>query len=127
MRHIVAGRHVADVNVPAPAIRKVRDVRAREAERIEDRHAVLARGRGEHGGDLYLRVRLAKHPDFEVDGHNLVHELELAPWEAALGAEIAVPTLITFTTLVLIVAIFDLLGQLRAATASVADFSKISG
>ena len=50
-------------------------------------------GRGEHGGDLYLRVRLAKHPDFEVDGHNLIYELELAPWEAALGAEIAVPTL----------------------------------
>jgi curved DNA-binding protein len=50
-------------------------------------------GRGENGGDLYLRVRLAKHPDFEVDGHNLTHELELAPWEAALGAEISVPTL----------------------------------
>jgi curved DNA-binding protein len=50
-------------------------------------------GRGESGGDLYLRVRLAKHPDFEVDGHNLIHELELAPWEAALGAEISVPTL----------------------------------
>src|ERR1019366_4848977 len=42
---------------------------------------------------LYLRVRLAKHPDFEVDGHNLIYELELAPWEAALSAEIAVPTL----------------------------------
>jgi curved DNA-binding protein len=56
-------------------------------------------GRGESGsgggesGDLYLRVRLAKHPEFEVEGHNLVHELELAPWEAALGAEISVPTL----------------------------------
>jgi curved DNA-binding protein len=50
-------------------------------------------GRGQAGGDLYLRVRLAKHPDFEVDGHNLIHELELAPWEAALGAEISVPTL----------------------------------
>src|SRR5271170_2875782 len=56
-------------------------------------------GRGEHGsggaeaGDLYLRVRLAKHPDFDVDGHNLVYEAELAPWEAALGAEISVPTL----------------------------------
>ena len=50
-------------------------------------------GRGENGGDLYLIVRLARHPDFEVDGHNLIHELELAPWEAALGAEIAVPTL----------------------------------
>jgi curved DNA-binding protein len=56
-------------------------------------------GKGEHGsgggaaGDLYLRVRLAKHPDFEVEDHNLIHETELAPWEAALGAEISVPTL----------------------------------
>lgn len=56
-------------------------------------------GRGEHGsaggvaGDLYLRVRLAKNPDFEVDGHNLIYEAELAPWEAVLGAEISVPTL----------------------------------
>ena len=56
-------------------------------------------GRGESGGgggengDLYLRVRIAKHPDFDVDGHNLIYELEIAPWEAALGAEIAVPTL----------------------------------
>ena len=45
------------------------------------------------GGDLYLRVRLARHPDFEVDDHNLIYELELAPWEAVLGAEISVPTL----------------------------------
>ena len=38
-------------------------------------------------------MRLAKHPDFDVDGHNLIYELELAPWEAVLGAEISVPTL----------------------------------
>jgi curved DNA-binding protein len=56
-------------------------------------------GRGEAGagggaaGDLYLRVRLAKHPDFEVHEHNLVYEAELAPWEAVLGANISVPTL----------------------------------
>jgi len=56
-------------------------------------------GRGEHGsgggqaGDLYLRVRLAKHPDFEVDARNLIYEAELAPWEAVLGTEISVPTL----------------------------------
>ncbi|HXB59505.1 MAG TPA: DnaJ C-terminal domain-containing protein [Candidatus Acidoferrales bacterium] len=56
-------------------------------------------GRGEHGsgggesGDLYLRVRLAKHPDFDVDGHNLIYEAELAPWEAVLGTELSVPTL----------------------------------
>ena len=56
-------------------------------------------GRGEVGagggqaGDLYLRVRLAKHPDFEVEDHNLIYEAELAPWEAVLGTSISVPTL----------------------------------
>ncbi len=56
-------------------------------------------GRGETGlgggaaGDLYLRVRLAKHPDFAVEDHNLIYEAELAPWEAVLGASISVPTL----------------------------------
>lgn len=56
-------------------------------------------GRGEPGdgggqaGDLYLRVRLAKHPEFEVEGHDLIHELDLAPWEAVLGAQVQVPTL----------------------------------
>ena len=56
-------------------------------------------GRGEAGmggggaGDLYLRVRLAKHPDFDVQDHNLVYEAGIAPWEAVLGSNISVPTL----------------------------------
>jgi curved DNA-binding protein len=56
-------------------------------------------GRGEAGigggqaGDLFLRVRLAKHPDFDVQDHNLIYQAELAPWEAVLGAELSVPTL----------------------------------
>jgi curved DNA-binding protein len=56
-------------------------------------------GRGEAGmgggaaGDLYLRVRLARHPDFEVEDHNLIYQAEVAPWEAVLGANISVPTL----------------------------------
>jgi curved DNA-binding protein len=56
-------------------------------------------GRGEAGsgggesGDLFLRVRLAKHPDFDVDGHDLIYEAELAPWEAVLGTQISVPAL----------------------------------
>jgi curved DNA-binding protein len=48
---------------------------------------------GGPAGDLYLRVRLAAHPDFEVKGVDLYHELALAPWEAVLGARVAVPTL----------------------------------
>ena len=56
-------------------------------------------GRGESGshggaaGDLYLRVRMAKHPDFAVEEHNLIYEAELAPWEAVLGTHIEVPTI----------------------------------
>jgi curved DNA-binding protein len=42
---------------------------------------------------LYLTVRLQKHPDFRVEGSDLYYELELAPWEAALGAKKNVPAL----------------------------------
>ena len=56
-------------------------------------------GKGQAGaggggpGDLYLTMRLAGHPDFRVEGENLFHDLELAPWEAVLGANVSVPTL----------------------------------
>jgi curved DNA-binding protein len=48
---------------------------------------------GGHAGDLFLRVKLARHPDFEVEEHHLIYEAALAPWEAVLGANISVPTL----------------------------------
>jgi curved DNA-binding protein len=48
---------------------------------------------GGPAGDLYLRVVLAKHPDFTVDGADLYHEVPLAPWEAVLGKKVSVPTL----------------------------------
>ena len=44
-------------------------------------------------GDLLLEVEYAAHPDFEVDGRNVIHVLPVAPWEAALGATLSVPTL----------------------------------
>ncbi len=53
-------------------------------------------GRGPGGGtpgDLYLRVNLAPHPQFKVEGHDLETEVPVTPWEAALGARITVPTL----------------------------------
>jgi len=44
-------------------------------------------------GDLYLDVELAPHRLFQVEGHDLMLDLPIAPWEAVLGAEVAVPTL----------------------------------
>jgi curved DNA-binding protein len=56
-------------------------------------------GQGEPGaggataGDLYLRVRHAAHPDFNTEGSDVYYELDIAPWEAVLGADLPVPTL----------------------------------
>ena len=44
-------------------------------------------------GDLFLHIRFAPHSHFHVDGDNLLCDLPLAPWEAALGAKVRVPTL----------------------------------
>lgn len=43
-------------------------------------------------GDLYLVVRIARHPRYRVDGRNITVDLPLAPWEAALGATVPVTT-----------------------------------
>lgn len=48
---------------------------------------------GGRAGDIYLRVRYAQHPDWHARGTDLVGHLELAPWEAVLGATVPVRTL----------------------------------
>jgi len=48
---------------------------------------------GQTPGDLYLRVTLAPHPRFTVEGRDLKVRLAVRDYDAALGAEVAVPTL----------------------------------
>ncbi|MEY2409305.1 MAG: curved DNA-binding protein [Verrucomicrobiota bacterium] len=66
---------------------------------VIDGQRLRVAGKGESGaggagaGDLFLNIRLAGHPDFRVEGANLFCDIELAPWEAVLGAHVAVPTL----------------------------------
>lgn len=53
-------------------------------------------GPGRHGGengDIYLHIAFKPDPIFRADRHDLYFDLTLAPWEAALGAELEVPTL----------------------------------
>jgi curved DNA-binding protein len=45
---------------------------------------------GAPAGDLFLEVHFRPHPRFGIDGANLVAELPVAPWEAALGAVVPV-------------------------------------
>ncbi|MGV8916485.1 MAG: curved DNA-binding protein [Pseudomonas sp.] len=66
---------------------------------VADGERIRLKGQGSPGvgggenGDLYLIIRLAPHPLFDVEGHDLIITVPLAPWEAALGAKVAVPTL----------------------------------
>ena len=48
---------------------------------------------GGKDGDLYVRLELAPHPLYRVDGRDLYLDLPLAPWEAVLGAAVEIPTL----------------------------------
>ncbi len=60
-------------------------------------HLRLA-GQGEPGrgngpaGDLYLEIGFNPHPQFRVDGRDVFIDLPLAPWEAALGCSVSLPT-----------------------------------
>jgi curved DNA-binding protein len=64
-----------------------------------DGRRIRVPGHGEPGyggapaGDLFLRVRHAAHPDFSSERADLYHDLDIAPWEAVLGAEVVVPSL----------------------------------
>jgi len=64
-----------------------------------DGRRIRVPGHGEPGhggapaGDLFLRIRHAMHPDFSSREADLFHELDIAPWDAVLGAEVIVPTL----------------------------------
>ena len=52
-------------------------------------------GRGINGGppgDLFLRLRLAPHPRYRVNGDDLEMDLPLWPWQAVLGGEVKVDT-----------------------------------
>lgn len=54
---------------------------------------------GGPAGDLYLRVKILPHARFKLDEANVTLDLPLAPWEAALGTTVQVPTLDKFVEL----------------------------
>ncbi|MEW5800908.1 MAG: DnaJ C-terminal domain-containing protein [bacterium] len=66
---------------------------------ITEGRRIRLSGQGEKGagegpaGDLYLRVHIAPHPVFTLQGHDLSVEVPVTPWEAALGAKVEVPTM----------------------------------
>ena len=70
-----------------------RTLEVRVPKGIKPGQSIRLARQGNGGGDLLLEIEYAAHPQFEVDGRNVIHVLAVAPWEAALGATISVPTL----------------------------------
>jgi len=66
---------------------------------VRDGSRIRLRGQGGEGraggkrGDLYLTVRLAPHASFTLNGTDLETEVALRPEQAALGDQVAVPTM----------------------------------
>ena len=84
----------------AGAIRRPKSLEVTIPTGVRDGSVIRLPGQGEPGsngapaGDLFLRVRIQPHRLFNIVGENDVEiELPVAPWEAALGAKIPVPTL----------------------------------
>jgi len=50
-------------------------------------------GEGGRAGDLYLEAHILPHRLYQLDGRDVTLTLPVAPWEAALGASVKVPTL----------------------------------
>ena len=78
------GERVLDVKIPAG---------------IQPGQVIRLAGQGHPGsggapaGDLLLEVGIRDDARFRLDGRNVLHVLPVAPWEAALGATVPVPTL----------------------------------
>jgi molecular chaperone DnaJ len=81
------------------AVRRSRTVKVKVPAGVKDGARIRVAGRGEPGGpggqpgDLYVRVRVGEHPVFGRNGDNLTVDLPVSYPEAALGANVKVPTL----------------------------------
>lgn len=81
--HVVTRNRTLKVNIP-------KGIRQGQQIRLAGQGAT-GMGSGK-AGDLYLEIEFKPHRHYRVEGADVYLELPLAPWEAALGAKVKVPT-----------------------------------
>jgi molecular chaperone DnaJ len=80
------------------AVRRPRQVKVRIPQGVRDGQRIRVKGKGAAGanggpdGDLYVRVHVESHPMFGRTGDHLTITVPITYPEAALGADVAVPT-----------------------------------
>jgi curved DNA-binding protein len=81
--HVITKERVLNVTIP-------KGIREGQNIRLTGQGSPGLQGQA---GDLYLQVEFQPHPLYRVEGRDLYLDLPVAPWEAALGATVKVPTL----------------------------------
>lgn len=75
---------------------RLEDGRSLEVEmppHMVDGQRIRLRNQGINGGDLYLKITVAQHPFFDVQGADIYCQVPLSPTEAILGGAIEIPTI----------------------------------
>ena len=89
---------VPEVTFDGHVTTRNRTLKVRIPKGIRQGQQIRLGGQGSEGmghgkaGDLYLEVQFRPHPYYRVEGADVYLDLPLAPWEAALGANVTVPT-----------------------------------
>ena len=50
-------------------------------------------GKGDGGGDIYVNIHVVPHKIFQIDGYDLIREVNVKVWDAVLGKDLPVGTL----------------------------------
>jgi curved DNA-binding protein len=80
-------------------VRQQRNLKVKIPAGVIEGERIRLKGQGAPGigdapaGDLYLQIRFAPHPLYLVEGSTLTITVPVAPWEAALGCKLPVPTM----------------------------------
>jgi molecular chaperone DnaJ len=83
----------------AGLVRRNKNIKVSIPAGIDDGQTISLRGQGSAGvnggepGDLYVTVNVTKHPLFTREGNAVLYDLPISIVQAALGAEVEVPTL----------------------------------
>jgi curved DNA-binding protein len=86
------------IDVVDPTTGSRRSIEVTLPKGVLPKQKIRLAGRGEQGsdghhGDLLLQIELEPHPQLELDGRDLKCKVKVAPWQAALGGTVSVPTL----------------------------------
>jgi curved DNA-binding protein len=89
--------HAPEIDAQGRVHTRERTLNVRIPKGIKPGQRIRLAGQGAPGargasGDLYLEVGIRSHRLYRIEGQDLYLDLPVAPWEAALGATVNVPT-----------------------------------